>query len=147
MVTTLDLAGDADASEMSVTEREQADIDQALDHIGQQQKDLMTTREIYEKTAEETFGAHSGGLRGLDTGPVDTERDRKSVHWWGMLPDDGLTPSSYMLATDLYTHLDDLAGSLTRMIEAVNALSIVPGSQKDGNNGMSGGADGSVKIL
>jgi len=40
----------------------------------------MTTLEIYEKTAEETFGAHSGGLRGLDTDPADGERDRKSVH-------------------------------------------------------------------
>ena len=47
-----------------------------------------------------------------------------------------------MLATDLYTHLDDLSGSLTQMIGAVNALSIVPGSQKDANNGMSGGANG-----
>ena len=67
-------------SEMLVAEREQADIDQALDHIEQQQKDLITTLEIYEKSAEETFGAQSGGLRGLDTGPADTERDRKSVH-------------------------------------------------------------------
>jgi nuclear pore complex protein Nup62 len=29
-----------------------------------------------------------------------------------------------MLATDLYTQLDDLSGSLTQMIESVNALSI-----------------------
>ena len=29
-----------------------------------------------------------------------------------------------MLATDLHTHLDDLSGSLTQMIESVNALSI-----------------------
>ena len=47
-----------------------------------------------------------------------------------------------MLATDLYTHLDDLSGSLTQMIEAVNAFSTVPGSQKDTNNGTSGGANG-----
>ena len=48
-----------------------------------------------------------------------------------------------MLATDLYTHLDDLSGSLTQMIDSVNALSIAPGSQQDGaNNGMSGGANG-----
>jgi nuclear pore complex protein Nup62 len=81
-------------SEMLVAEREQADIDQALDHIEQQQKDLMATLEIYEKTAEETFNAQSGGLRALDTGPADTERDRKSVsHRWGIVPDwlDGLT--------------------------------------------------------
>ena len=31
---------------------------------------------------------------------------------------------SYMLATDLHTHLDDLSGSLTQMIESVNTLSI-----------------------
>ncbi len=29
-----------------------------------------------------------------------------------------------MLATDLHTHLDDLSGSLTQMIESVNGLSI-----------------------
>jgi nuclear pore complex protein Nup62 len=29
-----------------------------------------------------------------------------------------------MLAIDLHTHLDDLSGSLTQMIESVNALSI-----------------------
>lgn len=28
-----------------------------------------------------------------------------------------------MLATDLHTHLDDLSGSLTQMIDSVNALS------------------------
>jgi len=48
-----------------------------------------------------------------------------------------------MLATDLYTHLDDLSGSLTQMIEAVNALSTAPGSQQDGtSNGTAGGANG-----
>jgi hypothetical protein len=31
---------------------------------------------------------------------------------------------SYMLATDLHTQLDDLSGSLTQMIEAVNGLSV-----------------------
>ena len=40
----------------------------------------MTTLEIYEKTTEETFGAQSGKLRGLDTGIADTERDKRSVH-------------------------------------------------------------------
>ena len=66
-------------NEMLVAEREQADIDQALDHIEQQQKDLVATLEVYEKTAEETFNAQGGslGLRALDTGPADTERDRK----------------------------------------------------------------------
>jgi len=112
--------------EMLVAEREQADIDQALDHIEQQQRDLMATLEIYEKTAEESLNTQGGGLRVLDTGPADTERDR-----------------NYMLATDLYTQLDDLSGSLTQMIEAVNALSISPSSQTDGaSNGASGGANG-----
>lgn len=30
---------------------------------------------------------------------------------------------SYMLATELHTHLDDLSGSLTQMIDSVNTLS------------------------
>lgn len=34
---------------------------------------------------------------------------------------------SYMLATDLHTQLDDISGSLTQMIDAVNGLSL-PGS-------------------
>ena len=50
--------------------------------------------------------------------------------------------SSYMLAADLYTHLDDLSGSLTQMIDAVNALSTGPGVQQDGANGTPGGANG-----
>jgi len=47
-----------------------------------------------------------------------------------------------VLATDLYTHLDDLSGPLSQTVEAVNALSIVPGSQKDSNDGTSGDATG-----
>lgn len=66
-------------NEMLVAEREQADIDQALDHVEQQQRDLMATLEIYEKTAEESFNTQSGSIRALDTGPADTERDRKCV--------------------------------------------------------------------
>lgn len=112
-------------NEMLVAEREQADIDQALDHIEQQQKELMAALELYEKTAEESLNTQSGNIRALDTGPADAERDR-----------------NYMLATDLHTHLDDLSGSLTQMIEAVNALSIGPGSQQEGANGASGGPSG-----
>ena len=63
--------------EMLVAEREQADIDQALDRIEQQQRELMATLEVYEKTAEESFNTQSGSIRALDTGPADTERDRK----------------------------------------------------------------------
>ena len=53
-----------------------------------------------------------------------------------------------MLATNLYTHLDDLSGPLTHMVEAVNALLIAPGSQTDSiNNGASGGTNGPSEDL
>lgn len=58
-------------------EREQSDIDMALDHIEQQQRDLSSTLEVYEKSAEEVLGGQGGSLRALDTGPADTERDKK----------------------------------------------------------------------
>ena len=58
-------------------EREQSDIDMALDHIEQQQRDLSATLEVYEKSAEEVLGGQGGSLRALDTGPADTERDKK----------------------------------------------------------------------
>lgn len=57
-------------------EREQNDIDQSLDHVEQQQKDLSATLDAYERSADELFG-ESGTLRALDTGPADTERDKK----------------------------------------------------------------------
>ena len=60
-------------------EREQADIDQSLDHIEQQQKDLAATLDAYEKSTEEILGGQGGNLRALDTGPADTERDKKYV--------------------------------------------------------------------
>ena len=80
MVAASYLAGGADERDVGCRE-EQADIDQALNHVEQQQKNLMITLEIYEKTAEETFGARGRRLRGLDTGPADTERDRKSMDY------------------------------------------------------------------
>lgn len=58
-------------------EREQTDIDQSLDHIEQQQKDLSSTLEAYEKLTDEILGGQGGNLRALDTGPADTERDKK----------------------------------------------------------------------
>lgn len=58
-------------------EREQNDIDQSLDHIEQQQRDLGATLEEYEKQAEEILGRQGGSLRSLDTGPADSERDKK----------------------------------------------------------------------
>jgi nuclear pore complex protein Nup62 len=61
-------------------EREQNDIDQSLDHIEQQQKDLSATLDAYEKSTQEILGSQGGSLRALDTGPADTERDQKSVH-------------------------------------------------------------------
>ncbi|KIM91066.1 hypothetical protein PILCRDRAFT_162412 [Piloderma croceum F 1598] len=99
-------------SHVLAAEREQNDIDQSLDHIEQQQKDLSATLDAYEKSTEEILGGQGGSLRALDTGPADNERDK-----------------NYMLATELHTHLDDLSGSLTQMIDSVNALSLSsPGS-------------------
>lgn len=37
-----------------------------------------------------------------------------------------------MLATELHTHLDDLSGSLTQMIDSVNSLSLSPSTSGDG---------------
>ncbi|KAJ7368160.1 Nsp1-like C-terminal region-domain-containing protein [Mycena albidolilacea] len=105
-------------SHVLAAEREQNDIDQSLDHIEQQQKDLGSTLDAYEKATQEVFG-HSGSLRALDTGPADTERDK-----------------NYMLATDLHTQLDDLSGSLTQMIESVNALSLPSGPETAGDDPM-----------
>ncbi|OAX43848.1 hypothetical protein K503DRAFT_765463 [Rhizopogon vinicolor AM-OR11-026] len=105
-------------------EREQNDIDQSLDHIEQQQKDLSATLDAYERSAEELFG-ESGTLRALDTGPADTERDK-----------------NYMLATELHAHLDDLSGSLTQMIDSVNALSLTP----NGLQGTVGNDDPMIQI-
>jgi len=106
-------------SHVLAAEREQNDIDQALDHIEQQQKDLTAALDTYEQSTQEILGSQGGNLRGLDTGPADTERDK-----------------NYMLAADLHTHLDDLSGSLTQMIESVNALSLTSASgTTDGSSG------------
>lgn len=58
-------------------EREQNDIDQSLDHVEQQQKELASTLDAYEKVTQEILGSQGGSLRALDTGPADTERDKK----------------------------------------------------------------------
>ncbi|KAK7470798.1 FG-nucleoporin nsp1 [Stygiomarasmius scandens] len=99
-------------SHVLAAERDQNEVDQSLDHIEQQQKDLSATLDSYEKVTQEIFGGQGGSLRALDTGPADTERDK-----------------NYMLATDLHTHLDDLSSSLTQMIDSVNSLSIPPGER------------------
>lgn len=64
-------------SHVLAVEREQSDIEQALDHIEQQQKDLSSTLDAYERSVEEVLGGQGGSIRALDTGPADTERDKK----------------------------------------------------------------------
>lgn len=60
-------------------EREQNDIDQSLEHIEQQEKELTAIVETYEKQMADILGGQGGNLRTLDTGPADTERDKKQV--------------------------------------------------------------------
>lgn len=64
-------------SHVLAVEREQSDIEQALDHIEQQQKDLSVALDAYERSVGEVLGGQGGSLRALDTGPADTERDKK----------------------------------------------------------------------
>lgn len=64
-------------SHVLAVERDQNEVDQSLDHIEQQQKDLAATLDAYEKVTQEIFGGQGGGLRALDSGPADTERDKK----------------------------------------------------------------------
>lgn len=122
---------------MLAAEREQNDIDQSLDHIEQQQRDLGATLEEYEKQAEEILGRQGGSLRSLDTGPADSERDKKYVSnvptMTGVFTNFPRSPTSYMLATELHSHLDDLSSSLTQLIESVNAVSLsaIPPSSSD----------------
>ena len=78
-------------SEMFVAKREQADIDRALDHIEQQQKGLVTTLEIYEKTAEETRAGDLGDWTPVLPIPNETESQRI----WGIVPDGDLTVHSF----------------------------------------------------
>jgi Nsp1-like C-terminal region len=66
-------------SHVLAAEREQNDIDQSLDHIEQQEKELTATVEMYEKQMADILGGQGGTLRTLDTGPADTERDKKQV--------------------------------------------------------------------
>ena len=65
-------------------EREQNDIDQSLEHIEQQEKELTTIVETYEKQMADILGGQGGNLRALDTGPADTERDKKQVFFSSM---------------------------------------------------------------
>jgi nuclear pore complex protein Nup62 len=88
-------------------EREQNDIDQSLDHIEQQERELSATVEMYEKQMSDILGGQSGTLRTLDTGPADTERDKKQVflsltcriHTDPFLPVTCLRPSFTIIST------------------------------------------------
>lgn len=60
-----------------MAEREQSDIEQSLKHVEDQQKELASTLEVYEKAAGEIFDSQGGGLRALDVGPADAERDKQ----------------------------------------------------------------------
>ena len=118
-------------SHVLAAEREQNDIDQSLDHIEQQERELTATVEMYEKQMADILGGQGGTLRTLDTGPADTERDKKQVL---AFVDESymliLFPHSYMLATELHNHLDDLSSSLTQLIDSVNSMSIAQGDSK-----------------
>lgn len=92
-----------------LAEREQADIEQSLKHVEDQQKELASTLEVYEKAAGEIFDGQGSGLRALDVGPADAERDKH-----------------YTLAADLNANLDDLTRTLMQMIDSVNELSESP---------------------
>ena len=60
-----------------VAEREQNDLEQSLKHVEEQQNELASTLDVYEKYAGEIFDSQSGGLRALDVGPADAERDKQ----------------------------------------------------------------------
>lgn len=63
-----------------LAEREQNDIEQSLKHVEDQQKELSATLEVYEKAAGELFDGQGGGLRALDVGPADAERDKQYAY-------------------------------------------------------------------
>ena len=58
-------------------ERQQMDINESLHHIEEQQRELASTLDTYEKVSQEILGGQGGSLRSLDTGPADNERDKK----------------------------------------------------------------------
>ena len=63
--------------QVTLAEREQNDIQQSLQLVEEQQKELSSTLEVYEKAAGEIFDGQGGGLRALDVGPADAERDKQ----------------------------------------------------------------------
>ncbi|KZS97897.1 hypothetical protein SISNIDRAFT_481776 [Sistotremastrum niveocremeum HHB9708] len=104
-------------NEVQVAENSQSLIEQSLNSIDAQQQELEAVLSVYEKQAKEILDGSGGGLRALDTGPADAERDR-----------------NFTLAADLSTKLDDLTKSLLQMIESVNELSVSQGSGTEGKN-------------
>lgn len=64
---------------LTIAEQEHNDIDQLLSHIEQQQRELGSTLDVYERSAKDLFQGQSGNLRALDVGPADAERDKKYV--------------------------------------------------------------------
>ena len=66
-------------SKILEAEATQNAIDQNLDHVEQQQKELIAQLDKYEKETKEIFDGPTGGLRVIDMGPADAERDRKFV--------------------------------------------------------------------
>ena len=79
-------------------------------------------------------------MRALDSGPADTERDKKWVTRRSSVISAPLMDTftiSYMLAADLHTQLDDLSGSLAQMIDSVNALSLPSNDTESGDDPMS----------
>jgi nuclear pore complex protein Nup62 len=66
-------------SHVLAAEKQQNEINESLNHIEQQQRDLASTLDAYEKISQEILGGQSSTLRTLDAGPADNERDKKSV--------------------------------------------------------------------
>jgi nuclear pore complex protein Nup62 len=69
-------------SHVLAAEKQQTEINESLNHIEQQQRDLASTLDAYEKISQEIIGGQSSTLRTLDAGPADNERDKKSVIFW-----------------------------------------------------------------
>jgi len=86
-------------------EKTQGDVERALDTIEDQHRQLTHAVTEYERITEDTI--QTQGLQGMDIGPADGERDR-----------------NYTLANTLNTQLDELARSLSSMIDEVNNVTV-----------------------
>lgn len=58
-------------------EKTQADVEASLDQIEDQQKQLSDALDGYERATDDIL--QSQGMRGMDVGPADAERDKKYV--------------------------------------------------------------------